>query len=77
MLNQTDSTPRRIQPEEAHAASRAGQALLVDVRDMPLYQNAHLDPSISLPLTELEAAGSKLPAHLTTPENALIILYCA
>lgn len=77
MLGQTESEPRRIQPEEAHAASQAGQALLVDVRDAPLYQNAHLDPSVSLPLAELEAAGSSFPARLTTPEDPLIILYCA
>jgi rhodanese-related sulfurtransferase len=77
MPGQSESAPRRIQPEEAHAASQAGRAVLVDVRDAPLYQNAHLDPSISLPLAELEAAGRTVPPSLTNPEDALIILYCA
>ena len=69
--------PRRVRPDEAHAASQSGRALLVDVRDARLYDNAHLDPSLSLPLAEIEAAGRNLSASLTNPDDHLIILYCA
>lgn len=68
--------PRKILPDEAHAASQSG-ALLIDVRDARLYDNAHLDPSVSVPLAEIGALGGRLPASLTVPDGALLILYCA
>ena len=82
MLRPPDSSsnppePRRVRPDEAYAASRAGQALLIDVRDARLYDNAHLDPSVSLPLAEIEALGCDLPASLTGSGDAILILYCA
>jgi len=82
MLNPSKSTtsaagPRRVLPHEARAASQSGHALLVDVRDARLFDNAHLDPAVSLPLAEIEAAGRRLPASISVPEGALLILYCA
>lgn len=69
--------PRRIDPDPAHAASEAGRALLLDVRDARLFDNAHLDAAVALPLAELEAAAGHLPARIVVPEDALLILYCA
>lgn len=82
MLNPFDSTtnppePRKVQPGEAHAASQSGRAVLVDVRDARLYDNAHLNPSLSLPLAEIEAARRNLPESLANRGDALFILYCA
>ena len=68
--------PRKVRPDEAHAASQAG-ALLIDVRDARLYDNARLDPSVSVPLAEITASGGRLPSRLTVPDDALLILYCA
>lgn len=74
-LSTYEPEPRRIQPADAYAASRAGQALLIDVRDAPLFENAHLDPSVSVPLAEIEAG--RLPSSLSEPPDTLLILYCA
>lgn len=69
--------PRRITPDQAHAASEAGRALLLDVRDEHLFENAHIDPAVALPLAEIEAGAGQLPARIVVPEDALLILYCA
>jgi rhodanese-related sulfurtransferase len=69
--------PRRINPDEAHAASQAGRAVLLDVRDARLFDNAHLDRAVPLPLAELEAAGGHLPARIVVPDDPLLVLYCA
>jgi rhodanese-related sulfurtransferase len=82
MLNSLNSAAngpeaRKIQPDEAHAASEAGRAVLLDVRDARLFDNAHLDRAIALPLAEIVAAGGRIPARIPVPEDALLILYCA
>jgi rhodanese-related sulfurtransferase len=82
MLSHTDPPrnppePQKVQPTEAHTASRSGPALLVDVRDARLYDNAHLDRAVSVPLAEIEAAGGNLPPGISVPTDALLILYCA
>ena len=69
--------PRKITPDEAHAASEAGRAVLLDVRDARLFDNAHIDPAFARRLAELEAAGARLPERIVVPENARLILYCA
>jgi len=50
---------------------------LLDVRDEHLFDNAHIDPAVPLPLAEIEAAAGHLPARIVVPEDALLILYCA
>lgn len=82
MVNSFDAAanapePRRINPDQAHAASEAGRAVLLDVRDERLFDNAHIDPAVALPLAEIEAAAGRLPARIMVPEDALLILYCA
>jgi rhodanese-related sulfurtransferase len=69
--------PGKINPDQAHAASEAGRAVLLDVRDEHLFENAHIDPAVALPLAEIEAAAGHLPARIVVPEDALLILYCA
>jgi rhodanese-related sulfurtransferase len=69
--------PRRIGPDQAHAASAAGRAVLLDVRDERLFDNAHIDPAVALPLAELEGGAGRLPGRIVIPGNALVILYCA
>ena len=69
--------PRRISPDQAHAASEAGRAVLLDVRDERLFENAHIDPAVALPLAEIETAAGRLPARIMVPKDALLILYCA
>ena len=73
----TAPDPRKVNPDEAHAASVAGQAVLLDVRDARLFDNAHIDPAVAVPLAEIEAAAGCLPARIVVPEDVLLILYCA
>jgi rhodanese-related sulfurtransferase len=77
MMILPDAEPRKIGPDEAHAASAAGRAVLLDVRDEHLFDNAHLDRAVALPLAEVEAGGGRLPGRIVIPGNALLILYCA
>ena len=80
MMNSFDGVanqPRKIGPDQAHAASAAGRAVLLDVRDERLFDNAHIDPAAALPLAEIEAGAGRLPAKIVVPEDALLILYCA
>jgi rhodanese-related sulfurtransferase len=69
--------PRRIGVGDAHALVEAGQATLVDVRDLRLYDNAHLRGAWSLPLAELRATSGRLPTAGPPPGDGLLILYCA
>lgn len=69
--------PRKLEPAEARAASSAGRAVLLDVRDARLFDNAHLDRAQALPLAELEAEGGRLPARIAAPEDARLVFYCA
>ena len=82
MMNSFDGAanapePRKIDPDQAHAASEAGRAVLLDVRDERLFDNAHIDPAVALPLAEIEAGAGRLPAKIVVPKDALLILYCA
>jgi rhodanese-related sulfurtransferase len=69
--------PRKIGYDQARAASQAGRGVLLDVRDEHLFENAHIDPAVALPLAEIEAAAGRLPARIRVPEDGLLILYCA
>ena len=82
MLNTFDSSdnsvePRRIGPDEARAQSQAGQAVLLDVRDAHLFENAHIESAVALPFAELAALDGRLPARIPVPDDPLLILYCA
>jgi rhodanese-related sulfurtransferase len=69
--------PRGITPAEAHALLQAGRAVLADVRDSRLYDNAHPAGAVSLPLAALEASGGRLPDGTVVPDDAVLIFYCA
>ena len=69
--------PRRMTPEDAHSAVQARGAVLLDVRDARLFDNAHIDGALALPLAELDAWEGRLPPRMSLPDNALLILYCA
>lgn len=69
--------PRKVSPDQAHAASEAGRGVLLDVRDERLFDNAHIDPALALPFAEIEAAAGRLPGRIVVPEDSLLILYCA
>lgn len=62
--------PRRITVAQAHELFAAGRAVIADVRDEKLYDNAHITGALSLPSRRL--AGTRLP-----PGGGLLILYCA
>ena len=69
--------PRRVNPDEARALSQAGRAVLLDVRDAHLFENAHLASAIALPLAEIMARDGRLPARIPVQDDPLLILYCA
>jgi rhodanese-related sulfurtransferase len=69
--------PRRMSPVEAHLATTTGRAILLDVRDARLFDNAHIENALAVPLAEIEARDGLLPSRVTVPEGALLIPYCA
>ena len=69
--------PRRIEPSEARALSQAGRAVLLDVRDAHLFENAHLESATTLPLAEITSLDGRLPARIPVRDDPLLILYCA
>jgi rhodanese-related sulfurtransferase len=69
--------PRRIEPAEARALSISGRAVLLDVRDAHLYENAHLESAIALPLAEIAALDGRLPGRIPVSDDPLLVLYCA
>jgi rhodanese-related sulfurtransferase len=82
MLNILDAhrdspDPRRMDPVDAHAAAQAGRAVLLDVRDARLFDNAHIEKALAVPLAEIESGDGRLPSRVTVPGDAVVVLYCA
>jgi rhodanese-related sulfurtransferase len=73
---QTDEV-RRVSPAEAYQLLTAGRAVLADVREPAGYENSHPRGAVSVPHVAVQAAGGRLPAGLSVPGDALLILYCA
>ena len=77
-LAQGEATPRpksqdevrRISAEQAKKALDAGTAVLVDVRDLGVYNAEHAKGAISYNSVNAEAGGAGLP------KDKLIITYC-
>ena len=67
---QADDT-RRISVEETQAAIKAGNALVVDVREESSYKTSHIKGAKSVPLPQFEKRAGELP------KDKLIITYCA
>jgi rhodanese-related sulfurtransferase len=68
---------RRVTTAEAHELMGAGRAVLVDVREPAGYENSHPRGAVSVPHVAVQAAGGRLPAGFSVPDDALLILYCA
>ena len=75
---QTKPTPappadqtRRISIQETQAATAAGTALIVDVRDESSYKTSHIKGAKNIPLPQFEQRMGELP------KDKLIITYCA
>ena len=65
----------RLTAAEAHELVAAGRGVLVDTRDVRLFDNAHAAGALSLPLSTIEAASGQVPASL--PPDRVLIFYCA
>ncbi|MBL1112797.1 rhodanese-like domain-containing protein [Streptomyces sp. 110] len=52
--------PGRLTAEQAHRRTRAGQAVLLDVRETPEWNAGHAPSALHLPLSRL-TAGAALP----------------
>jgi len=61
----------RISLADAKKDYDAGNAIIVDVRDVTAYKNEHIKGSLHIPLTELDASVDKLP------KGKKIIAYCS
>lgn len=68
--------PRRVTAVEAYELLGAGRAVLLDVREPANYENAHAGGAISVPHVALQASAGRLPAGVSAPEGARLILYC-
>ena len=60
--------------QEAVRRARAGEAVLVDVRPADEYLAGHAPEAISIPLEELESAGSDAVSAL--PQGMEVLAYC-
>ena len=65
------STARRINRDEAIKLVKEKKAVWVDVRGKDAYDESHIPGAISIPLTELNAHLTHLPAR------KFLITYCA
>ncbi len=63
-------TVPRADVADVQAGLDAGTAIVVDVRDLEYYQEAHIPGAISMPADELEAAYQSLP------QDQMVYLYC-
>jgi rhodanese-related sulfurtransferase len=69
--------PRRVPVTEARALTEQGQAVLLDVRDARLYDNAHIKGALSLPLGILTATPEHIPEGAVPDHPGLLLFYCA
>ncbi|HYP89401.1 MAG TPA: thioredoxin domain-containing protein [Polyangiaceae bacterium] len=60
-----------VRPEELVQLLKAGRVSVVDTRDAPVFQRAHLPSAINLPLNEIESRLAELHMLPATP-----VLYC-
>ena len=66
--NIDDATP--VSFEELDRLSRAGEAVIVDVRPSPEFAAGHVEGAINIPLAELDARMAELPVDLD------VVAYC-
>lgn len=69
--------PRRITVAQAHALLAASRAVIADVRDEKLYDNAHIAGAVSLSPLLLRKTFGQVPAAVRPPVGGTLILYCA
>lgn len=60
----------RISVENTHMMAMSGEAVIVDVRDKPFFDQSHIRGALSLPLSELPERYAELP------KDKAILLYC-
>ena len=71
-LPQTDAEVPRVSPQDAKAAFDAGEAVIVDVRSVDVYNAEHAVGAISVPLADIEANPGGVPLD----KSKWIITYC-
>ncbi|HEV8149353.1 MAG TPA: rhodanese-like domain-containing protein [Gemmatimonadales bacterium] len=69
--------PPRVSVNEAQELTEQGQAVLLDVRDARLYDNAHIKGALSLPLGILTATPEHIPEGAVPDHPGLLLFYCA
>lgn len=60
----------RVSIENAHMMAMSGEAVIVDVRDQPFFDESRIRGALSLPLSNLPARYAELPA------DKAILTYC-
>ena len=71
-LPQTEADVPRISVEEAAAAIKNGEAVVLDVRSAQAYQDSHIPGALSVPLFDIETD----PTGLGLDKEKWIITYC-
>ena len=71
-LPQTEAEVPRVSVEDAVAAIKNGEAVVLDVRSADAYQASHIPGALSVPLFDIE----KNPTGLNLDKNKWIITYC-
>jgi hypothetical protein len=71
-LPQTEADVPRVSVEDAVAAIKSGEAVVVDVRSAQAYQASHIPGALSVPLFDIESN----PTGLNLDKDKWIITYC-
>ena len=68
----TEADVPRVSVQDAAAAIKSGDAIVLDVRSAQAYQASHIPGALSIPLAEIESN----PAGLNLDKDKWIITYC-
>jgi hypothetical protein len=71
-LPQTEADVPRVSVEDAAAAIKSGEAIVLDVRSAQAYQASHIPGALSIPLFDIETN----PSGLNLDKDKWIITYC-
>ncbi|MDO8542123.1 MAG: rhodanese-like domain-containing protein [Opitutaceae bacterium] len=67
----------RVMPADAAGRVRAGQAILIDVRETGEWRSGVAESAVLLPLTDLMGARARWKPFLASADKRELLMYCA
>jgi len=69
-------TKSSLSPKDACAVAKAGEALIIDVREPNEWKSGVADPALLLPLSDLKGARVEWGPFLAKNRDQRLLLYC-